>query len=122
MVFPKEAAHRTVSLFGHLSKVQFIDLNEVREQASEPAAPGACGCPCAAEGGSRRSLLGLPCNALSVPPAPQDKPATQREHSAVLQRCADAERTLRTFRDLSIQYEVGDPADSPAPPMFHSSF
>eukprot|EP01049_Picozoa_sp_SAG25_P008358 SAG25_NODE_743_length_5598_cov_5.820149_7_plen_59_part_00 len=41
MVFPKEAAHRTVSLFGHLSKVQFIDLNEVREKASEPAAPGA---------------------------------------------------------------------------------
>ena len=78
MVFPKEAAHRTVSLFGHLSKVQFIDLNE-------------------------------------------DKPANQREYNFQLQRCAETERILRVFRDLSEQYKLSPPVPSAAV-QFQSQF
>jgi hypothetical protein len=40
MVFPKQAAHRAVRMFGHLAKVQFIDLNAVRgDRLRSPAAP-----------------------------------------------------------------------------------
>ena len=78
MVFPKEAAHLTVSKFGHMSKVQFVDLNE-------------------------------------------DKPATQREHGALLQRCAEANRTLRVFQEISEEHNLAAPVRQPSM-GFNSSF
>ena len=78
MVFPKEAAHRTVSKFGHMSKVQFVDLNE-------------------------------------------DKPATQREHSAILQRCAEVNRIMRVFQELSEEHKLPAPVRQPSI-AFNSSF
>lgn len=71
MVFPKEASHLTVSKFGHMSQVQFVDLNE-------------------------------------------DKPATQREHSAVLQRCSEVARVLRVFQELSEEHKLSPIAAQPS--------
>lgn len=49
----------------------------------------------------------------------EDRPANQREYNFQLQRCAEVERILRVFADLSTQYNMA----APQPALnFQSSF